>query len=601
MTIVAMRRATLIGRREDKHRVLSRLQELGLVHVDTGQVSSGEPHRDHVRLLEALEYLLECPLRRRLHRLEERPELGALLDEVEHNRSRRERLHDRRTLLHRHRAELAPWGEFEFVPLEEIGGQRLWFYLVPLSQRHAIESIELPWMVVNRDHRHLYLVVISPTEPPAEQVPFERSHTGGLSLKSIREEEAALETALEQLEAERYLLTQWIHYLASRVAAASNADELGRVEMVTRDDDALFLLDVWVPEAAVAQLEALCDESRLAVVHGPPAPREEPPVLLENPEWGAGGEEALKFFQLPGYRSWDPSLMVFFSFVLFFAVILADAGYALVVGLACWLARRRWGASRVGRRLTGLGLAMSGAALVYGVVVGSYFGVTPPPDSWLGSLHLLDMEDFQNMMTLSIGVGVLHLMLANGLAAWNVRTRWRALGYIGWVLILASGFLTWRATQQPVPAPLPGIPWTYGLILGVLLVLGFSGDGPFDSWRHRLVHFMRGLTSLGELAQAFGNALSYMRLFALGLSSASMAVTFNHLAVQARDGLDGGGTLAFLLILLLGHGLNFALALMGGVVHGLRLNLIEFLRWGVHGEGRPYRAFVNKEESTWIK
>jgi V/A-type H+-transporting ATPase subunit I len=601
MSIVSMRRATLIGSRRYKRDVLRQLQAAGVAHVDTRNLSSGEPHRDHVQLLEALDYLLASPQRRRLHWPDSRPELRPLLREIHDNRSQREQIQDRLTLLHRHRQELLPWGEFEFPEFDAIGGQRFWFYLVPLGQRHAVADIALPWVVVNRDHRQLYLVVISPTEPAPEQVPFERSHTGGLSLRAMNAEETSLQAELERLDAERYLLTQWIRYLASQVAQASNADALGQVERASQDDDDLFVLEAWVPADRIPALESLCETSRAALVYRPPEPGEEPPILLDNPEWAAGGEEALKFFQLPGYRSWDPSMMLFFSFSLFFAVILADAGYALAGGLLCLLARPRWKHSRTGRRLGNLGLSMFGVSLIYGVVVGSYFGVTPPADSWLDRLHWLDMDDFGTMMTLSIAVGVLHLILANAIAGWYARPRWRALGYLGWVAMLACGFLLWRSTQQTIPAPLFDTPWPYGLIAGALLVLGFSSEAPFDTWRHRLEHLTGGLTSLAELTQAFGNALSYMRLFALGLSSASLAVTFNQLALQARDGLDGGGTLAFLMILLLGHVLNFALALMGGVVHGLRLNLIEFLRWGVHGEGRPYRAFANKEESTWIK
>jgi V/A-type H+-transporting ATPase subunit I len=102
------------------------------------------------------------------------------------------------------------------------------------------------------------------------------------------------------------------------------------------------------------------------------------------------------------------------------------------------------------------------------------------------------------------------------------------------------------------------------------------------------------------LSSAFGDILSYLRLFALGLSSASLAVTFNQLAVQAMD-TPGIGLLFGLAILLLGHVLNIILALISGVVHGLRLNLIEFYNWGVSGEGDTFRAFRKKETLSWTQ
>jgi V/A-type H+-transporting ATPase subunit I len=86
-----------------------------------------------------------------------------------------------------------------------------------------------------------------------------------------------------------------------------------------------------------------------------------------------------------------------------------------------------------------------------------------------------------------------------------------------------------------------------------------------------------------------------MRLFALGLASASMAMTFNQLAVSTREAMPGLGLLFALLILVFGHAINLALCIMGGVVHGLRLNVIEFFKWGLAEEGRPFHAYAKKE------
>ncbi len=75
----------------------------------------------------------------------------------------------------------------------------------------------------------------------------------------------------------------------------------------------------------------------------------------------------------------------------------------------------------------------------------------------------------------------------------------------------------------------------------------------------------------------------------------SLAITFNDLAGQVREEVQGLGLLLALLILALGHALNFALALMSGVVHGLRLNYIEFFKWALSEEGVAFRPFARKE------
>jgi V/A-type H+-transporting ATPase subunit I len=89
--------------------------------------------------------------------------------------------------------------------------------------------------------------------------------------------------------------------------------------------------------------------------------------------------------------------------------------------------------------------------------------------------------------------------------------------------------------------------------------------------------------------------LSYLRLFALGLASASLAGTFNQLALDIHAHKPGIGLLLAIVVLLFGHAINIAIGLMSGVVHGLRLNYIEFFGWGLPEEGYPFRAFARRE------
>ena len=132
-------------------------------------------------------------------------------------------------------------------------------------------------------------------------------------------------------------------------------------------------------------------------------------------------------------------------------------------------------------------------------------------------------------------------------------------------------------------------------ILGLGLVLFFSGRRRIDSIKSLFMRLLEGLMSLTNATKMFGDVLSYLRLFALGLASSSLAVTFNQLAVDVRDGLPGIGMLLGILVLLLGHLINLALGIVSGFVHGLRLNFIEFFSWGVPEEGYPFRAFAKKE------
>ena len=127
-----------------------------------------------------------------------------------------------------------------------------------------------------------------------------------------------------------------------------------------------------------------------------------------------------------------------------------------------------------------------------------------------------------------------------------------------------------------------------------MAVVIFSSNRPLSGTIGGLVRrLLEGVISLAGISKAFGDVLSYLRLFALGLASSQLAVMFNEIA-GTTSRLRGVGFLLALLILVFGHSLNLLLAVIGGVVHGLRLNCIEFLGWGLPEEGYSFQAFCRK-------
>jgi V/A-type H+-transporting ATPase subunit I len=158
---------------------------------------------------------------------------------------------------------------------------------------------------------------------------------------------------------------------------------------------------------------------------------------------------------------------------------------------------------------------------------------------------------------------------------------------VGWALAVAAALLGWLAGF--------GFWHWFAFGTGLLLVLGFSSEETGLSLRSLL----SGLLALTNVTRIFGDVLSYLRLFALGLASASLAITFNQLAGDVAAALPGIGLLLQMLILLVGHLLNFVLTVASGVIHGLRLNLIEFYNWSLADEGYPFQPFAKREVLPW--
>jgi V/A-type H+-transporting ATPase subunit I len=207
-------------------------------------------------------------------------------------------------------------------------------------------------------------------------------------------------------------------------------------------------------------------------------------------------------------------------------------------------------------------------------------------------LHVLDAGNQSLMMLISIGIGVSHIGLANLLGAWQRRGSMTALSSLGWTVMVFGGFSALLGKMFAVPRM-----FTLGIAaisLGGFLILFFSSPGTFSLVPRLLFHrLVDGLKALAELSKGFGDVLSYLRLFALGLASIKLAEVFNNLAAGAFAS-KGVWVLVGLFVLLIGHTINFAMGIMSGIVHGLRLNVIEFFNWSLQEDGERFQAFAKR-------
>ena len=599
MSILRLKRLTLFAVSDQKDQILGGLQELGCLHLvnlrESGrhtELPSAQPKDTY----EALRYLEGSPVKRRPVSEDEDYDLDAIVEKALWNRQRRRAVHDRIDELRQQIREVEPWGDFELPSPAAMGGLRLWFYVVPLHKMKLVRASDLTWHIVRKGNRNAYVVVLSGTQPVLDEMPAPPVDIGSQSLSELRWQEELAAAEAEEIFAERWSLTRFLGLLKKDMARAENRAALEFAGTQTLDAEDLFAVQGWVPEKRAGDVLDFAERQGLACTLEEPGPDDAPPVLLENPSKLSAGEDLVAFFQLPGYRDWDPSSVIFVSFALFFAMILSDAGYAALLALGLAFLWPKMGRSDAGRRLRSLATSVVGASIVYGVLAGSYFGVAPSADSFAGSLKVLEINDFNSMMRLSIVVGGIHVVLANIMVAWNRRGSWMALAPLGWVVIVLTGLVV---VLLGLDHSFTNVAW-WVMGTGGALILLFSSERPFKRGADLFWRLLDGLKAVMGLSSAFGDVLSYLRLFALGLSSASLAVTFNQLAVQAMD-TPGIGLLFGLAILVLGHVLNIVLAIISGVVHGLRLNLIEFYNWGVSGEGDAFKAFRKKETLSWTQ
>ncbi|WP_171134763.1 V-type ATP synthase subunit I [Ruegeria sp. HKCCD7221] len=595
MSVARLKKLSLVGPAARKGDTLEALQELGCMHVLPLAPPPSEPEKISERgarnAYKALRFLTDVPEPRRQIQRDPVFDMDQFVRDVLDLMQRTRDMTDRRDFLTYRIAQVRPWGDLDFPPTDVPAGNRLWFYQLPLKHRDALSNINLPWAILQEDHRYIYAVLIAPDDPGDDILPVPRTHTGSLPIHELEAQLEEAEIAIEALEAERVAQTRYLTLMRRNLSAAESAAELAHATQKVRDAEAMFALQGWVPEDRIEAVLDMAKSKDAAVLIEEPGPDDNPPTLLEQPEDRSAAVDLALFYQVPGYKDWDPSIIVAASFAFFFAMIVADAGYGAVILLGLLAFWKRMGKTPRERSWRRYGIIISGATIIYGVLVGSYFGASPADGTVWAKLKILDLNNFGAMMMISIVVGVLHLVLANALAARAAWGQRRAVANLGWIGALIGGFILWLSYMKG-GTMLPG---SIVLAAGVLAIVLFSSERvvrkPID-WLWRLID---GLQSLAGAMGAFGDVLSYMRLFALGLASASLAITFNDLAVSVMQAMKGPGILFGLLILIVGHILNFALAMMSGVVHGLRLNYIEFFKWGLPDEGIVFRPFARKE------
>ncbi len=344
----------------------------------------------------------------------------------------------------------------------------------------------------------------------------------------------------------------------------------------------------YIPKHAVADFVAAAEANQWGYQVSEPEKPEEVPVYIKNPGWISIINPVMKFIDIvPGYREVDVSIYFLVAFALFFAMLVGDAGYGLVfLGVAFLFRKKMTSQMRI------LIYVLSGATIVWGVLSGTYFGaeqIAALPflkDLVLPQIASFGVDNISFMMHLSFLIGAIHLTIAHAIRGVMFINSIKALSEVGWIALVWGLFLITEQLVLGKSMPDWGI-WLF--VGGAALVALFSVESKnfFKSMGVSLANLPLSLIS------GFSDIVSYVRLFAVGMATAAVAASFNNMILPNGVGEMGFLGLAMAAIaLLLGHGLNIALALMAVMVHGIRLNMLEFAgHLGVQFSGQAYKPF----------
>ena len=354
-----------------------------------------------------------------------------------------------------------------------------------------------------------------------------------------------------------------------------------------------MLLEGWAPAQRIEEIKQFLSTQDAYYEIADPTPEDNVPILLNNKGFFRLFEPIMKLYMLPKYNELD--LTPFFApfFMLFFGLCLGDSGYGLFMVLAVTIYRivAKQLSSSMKSILTLVQL-LGASTMVCGLLTGTCFGFNlydiniPFFQSMKETISL----DNQQMFNLSLILGGVQIIFGMILKAVNQTIQFGvkyAIATIGWILILVSTAIAFAA---PAVMPMGGTVHAVILIIGALMAYLYNSPG-----KNIFVNIGLGLWDSYNMATGLlGDILSYVRLFALGLSGGILASVFNSLAVGMSPDNAVAGPIIMVLIFVIGHAINIFMNVLGAMVHPMRLTFVEFFKnAGYEGGGKEYKPFKN--------
>ncbi|MFR9619991.1 MAG: V-type ATP synthase subunit I [Rikenellaceae bacterium] len=491
--------------------------------------------------------------------------------------------------------EVLAWGEFSQESLQQLseGGLELRYFVCGQTDFDKIvaeRGEELVIAPINEvDGRVYFVVVLDGRNGEKLEVDIDAEMVKPLTISAS---EARIEIA--QLESQKLALNGDLSQVANSVdlivehgVKLREQLQLSRISSSSQHEaeGSLLVMEAWAEAETASQVDELLEsQAGLIYFKSEPTPEDNTPVKLKNDRFSRLFEMVTKLYALPKYGTLD--LTPFFApfYMLFFAICLCDAGYGAII-LAAGIGLFFKGGESM-RTVSKLSMFCGGTAVLFGVWANSLFGME------LSGIPIFEGFRFINFQTefftISLVIGMLQIIYA--LIINIVITTHRfgvkyALGTIGWFMMLIAVIASALLTNMGVTGfGFDSIPFYALLVAGAVLLIFFNTPG-----QNIFANIGPGLwDTYNNITGLLGDVLSYVRLFAIGLSGGVLALVFNDLAIGIT-GLDAAWgdqsivalifkVLGASIILLFGHGINLFMSTISSMVHPMRLTFVEFYK-----------------------
>ena len=517
-----------------------------------------------------------------------------LVGKLEEMQEKQAQLQAAKVSLEKDIAYMDIWGEFSYANIRRLkkAGFDVTFFSCPTSKYEPKWGEEYNAFLVNNFQSVTYFVTVTKTGTPIDidaerpKMPDRGLAKLHLAMEQLLDNIKVLNNQLKEYAAEQY------NTLVELEKNIQNEFNLSNTLVQTDREagDKLMLLEGFVPTEEAPAMEVALEKEGYYFQELDIQDGDRVPIKLKNNKFNRLYEPITKMFSLPNYTEFDPTPLFAPFFMLFFGLCFGDGGYGLLVLLACSFFKRKVNPDF--KPYLTLFQYLGLAAIIVGTCTGSFFGIALADVPALSKVKDYFVSS-DNLMTFSIVIGLVQIIFGKTVAAFKMKAQ-KGVKYsiapFAWVFVITALALAFGLPMLNLQLPETVKTVFIGIaVIGLVVAYLYNSPG-----KNIFLNFGTGLWNTYNMASGLlGDTLSYIRLFAIGLTGAILGGVFNQLAVDMTEGMNIVlRAVCMLLILLVGHAINIGICTISSLVHPLRLIFVEYYKNAeFEGGGKEYRPF----------
>ncbi|MCL2434660.1 MAG: V-type ATP synthase subunit I [Lentimicrobiaceae bacterium] len=605
---------------KDYQSFLLKLRELGIVHIvqkQSGAFAENDKLMEFMKLekryqevIRTLNYINQEKKVKELKAVDKNAAGDKILEETEARLAEKDNLYLEKQGIQKEIARIAPLGNFEPENIARLA-EKGWYmntFVIAKSKFDEKWLEDYNAIILTQSGSQVYFATLT-QNPGVPYIEAEHIRFSEKSISGWNNDVKKIETRNREIDSElAQIAQQEIETLRYHEKIVNDHINFEKVELSgdAAAGEKLMILEGYVPEENEPQTTDMLKNEAIYFNVSTPTPEDNPPIQLKNNRFARAFEMIGDLYDRPDYHSFDFTPFFAPFYAMFFGLCLGDCGYGLILLIASIILRRsKNGFMRgAGRLVTYLAIG----TIIFGFLSGTFFGIPFLNDdgianwSWLQPLRDRNLIFDSNqlfMFALAIGVvQIVYALIIKAITKWMRYGFFYSLDTFGWVItIVGNAAVYLMAENGTIDAVYQATAHKIVTAAGGFMMLFFNN--PAKGLRGVPGSIGAGLFGLyNKISGIVGDVLSYIRLFALGISGAVLGLVFNQLAMNMAPDIIIARELVMILILLFGHSINIAINSLGAFIHPIRLTFVEFYNnVGFEGGGKAYEPFRKQIEN----